>query len=488
MSPLFSPSRWYGLRVRSVLVLGIIAAGACERQPTALNPGDLSPRFAPGSDIPFTINVKDQSGVPVGNAFVRLVNGALTSTDLITNSNGTATVSLASGDYCVSVRMTPPSIMLEPVIAPAVIPPTLSDEVNGPPLRTDVAPVLFNKFGQTGFTASGWRDCLSRPPTKHLGGGTTLDAVLPPSAQYTLPLVAPDGQSLFQITDGLLQVVGYAFTPVSTRQLATGFTFPHDANFVDGFLQFVSVADRPSNPADVKALKFGVTAGEPFQVEFQQSVFDPATQRTINLTATLAAQTADLAGSDNLLDLLVAEPLYCRQDYVLYPRLTKFVSSNVGFMADANPAVQPGSTDLTVLLIPNRTVVAMELVVKGGDSYGVTFREDLSSSSRLVTDVSFTCDAAGNCSGATVKYSGGSGHVLFPFFRALGDGSAKATFFLTGLTDPNLAVTWAAKSSGEGIPLASKKNASAAFTTIAKVTGSSCPVQDSNDDKVFMGW
>lgn len=494
MSPLFSPSRWCNRRVPLSLSLSLIAVVACERHPIEAGPDAVSPQFAPGSPAPFAVFVKDQAGVAVEKAYVRLVDAAGKSTNLITDAGGAATTSLATGgDYCVSVRMTPQSIMLEPVIAPAQIPTDLSADVNGvppdnPALRTDVAPVLFNKFGQTNFSAGAWRDCLSRPPTKHNGSGTTLQVVLPPSAQYTLPLAAPDGRSLFLITDGLEQVAGYAVTPVSTRNLTGEYQFPNDAKFRDGFLQFVSVADRPDVPAELKTLKFGVTPLEPFQVEFQQSVRDARTGRIINLTATLKTQTAAAAGSDNELDLLVAEPLYCRQDYVEYRNLTKFISSNAGFMADANPDIGPGVKNLTAPLIPNRTVVAMELVVKGGDAYTVTFREDLSTSSRLVTDVSFSCNAAGDCSAGTVKYSGSSGHILFPFFRSLGDGTGKATFFLTGLSDPNAQVSWAAKATGEALPVASKKNASAAFTPIAEVRASSCPIQDSNDDKFFMGW
>jgi hypothetical protein len=158
-------------------------------------------------------------------------------------------------------------------------------------------------------------------------------------------------------------------------------------------------------------------------------------------------------------------------------------------MADPRD-VDPEGTDFSRVLLPNLTVTPLEVVVNGNQSFVASWREDLPGGGRNSSDLSFAC-VNGLCETTDQKTSGGSGHFVFAFYRPLplvGPTSAKATFFLTGLQSNHTTVTFNIKAGGETIPLASKKNTTSAFTLIPKPTDlTRCPVEDSNDDKFWMG-
>jgi hypothetical protein len=381
--------------------------------------------------------------------------------------------------------------MAEPVIVPDDVPAGLAAQL---PLATDVGPVLFTKFGPEPWTGTGMASCLTQMPTKHNGSSTTLEVALPPAAEYVLRLVGPDGLSLFDSNPNLQTVVGYAVTNFATNRRPGGFTF--DTDLENGFLQFVALAERPATPGVIPVLNYGFAIGQPVQIEFQQSSLIDVTigstteQRVLNFTATLPTFTA-VAGTDPLdLGQLIAEPLYCNQQFETFPKLKSFVSVNAGFMAEAN-LIDPGETTLTPLLLPRLDVIPVELVVKGDDQFTVSFREDLLGGSRNTSDLVFSC-VNGLCATQSQKTSGGSGHYIVSFFRTLSasEKTAKATLFLTGLTDPNDRVTYSAKGkgTGESIPVPSRKNTFASETRVQKPANPFCPVQDSNDDKFFIGF
>jgi hypothetical protein len=462
-------------------LLALAFAAACDNGPTDLRSPGFEPQMAPGGSTslaPLTVHVTDGTGANVAGAFVRVVAAAGLRTDLpLTDVNGNATATLPTGDYCVSVRLTPPSAMAEPVIVPDDVSAGMASEL---PKRTDLAPMVVTKNGAAAFTATGWADCLSKAPTKHNGSSTTIDVVMTPSAFFSLSLLGPNGQSLFQTNPNLDVIAGYAITAVPTgSRRPAGFSF--DPDLKDGFLQFVDLVARGPSPRD---LAFGVAPNQAFQVEFQQS--STIDGRTVNYTGTIHVDGGP-AGDNGTLGELIAEPLYCNQTYQTYPTLTSFASINFGYMADPR-AIVPGTSDLTRVLLPNLTVIPMEIVLAGNQSYTASFREDLVGGSRLTTDLSFTC-TADSCTETSQKTSGGSGHIIFAFFRPLSaTGKIKATLFLTGLTADNDVVTFAVKAAGtgEGVPQSSKKNATAAFVAISKPAGTSCPVRNSNDDKWFV--
>jgi hypothetical protein len=433
-----------------------------------------------GSPAPFTIVVKDGSGGNVQGAVARLVDADGNVITLApTGANGTQTSNALTGDYCVTVRLAPPSALAEPIIVPAAIPAGLAAEL---PLRTDVAPVVVTKTGFASWTASGLVNCLNTTPTKHNGSGTTIHVVLPASARLQMNLVGPDGQSLFDQHPNLTEVVGYFVSAVNTASKRPG-NVSFDPDLEDGFLQFVSRSARPvSGPAD--PLLFGLAPNQSGNVEVQHSTV--ASGRTLNYTATLPF-TAGAGGTLTVLqEQLFAEPLFCNQQFATFPQLDEIQSVNVGFMAD--PRVIANNLDLTRVLLPNLTVSPMELVVSLGEEYTVTYREDQAGGSRLTSDITFLCSAT-SCQTTGQKTSGGSGHIIFAFYRTIDANTAKATLFLTGLAANSARLTYSvkAKGTGEAIPIPSKKNAFAAETLINKPAGTSCPVQDSNDDKFFMG-
>lgn len=470
------------LRLLVVIGLGLAACDQPPLEPVAAGP-DLMPRFLTTAPVyPFSVAVT-AGGQPVEGAIFRLTHSTgFTITSGKTDAAGVATVNAPRADYCVTVRVVPVSIMAEPVVAPAVIPPTLAGELSG--LRKNLAPVTVDRFGNgVAFSPAVFQDCLANGPTKHSGNSTSLSVALPEAARYTLPLRGPDGQSLFAGNPGLQQIVGYAVTPVQTRHLAPEYMFSNDGAFFDGFLQSVSGQSRPADASAVVNLEFGVAPGSPVQIEYQQSVTQGG--RTINFTATLKEFMAGAAGPHTL-DALIAEPLYCSQHDVAFPGYTRFFSANFGYMADANPAIDANSTDLRTLLVSNLTVVPLELVVRLNESYTVSFREDPTSGGRTTSELSFAC-GADSCQRTGTKSPGGSGHVHFDFYRKLDANTAKATIFLTGVRNSS-SVSWQAKaSSNEAVPPASKSNTTSAFIAVPKPSSTTCLVQDSNDDKFFLG-
>jgi hypothetical protein len=499
MNPHLSSTLGRRSRWPSMLILAAtVVAGACDRAQDQLAPDALSPQFAPGGEAPFTVVVKDYLGDPVGGALVRLVDSNGNAQYLpATGVLGTYFANVATGKYCVSVQMLPVSAAVQPVIAPHAVPGDLPGQL---PLRTDLSPTIVSKNGVVTWTSDVWTDCVKKPPTNHAGSGTSLTVVLAKSYEHKLTLAGPDGKSLFASTPAPDAIVGWAASLLPRQTWPAGYEL--DPDLKDAFLQSVDIAQKPQSLSETPpVLKFGLAPGPgdpnplspttyvPFQIEFQQSATREG--RTVNFTATLKTVNETT---------LFAEPLYCNQKLDEYPTLAKFELVNYGYMAEARK-IEPGDKILTNVLLPSGTqaipssplnAVAMELRLVGNEAYTVSFREDFAGGGRNSTDVSFTCSGA-DCSPITQKTSGGSPHIVFAFSRelTLNSNLFKVTLFLTGLSKDHTSVTFAAKAAGTGeaipLPDRGKGKAQAAFTVVPKPkTLTSCPVEDSNDDKLSL--
>lgn len=467
--------------VLRLLVVAGLGLTACDRPPTEVLPGEgLDPRFAPGgTPVPIQVNVTGLGGA-VDGAVVHMIAADGTVYKSAPTVGGTTTVAdvPTGNDYCIVVRLAPPSALAEPVLAPATVPAGLKDEL---PLSSAHSPVLVNKFGNAvAWTANGWTSCLSRPPYKLSGPGATLNLVLPQSFQFIVNLVDPEGVSLFA-SHAIDEVVAYSITDLGNKK-RPGF----DPDLKDGFLQFVALSAR-TDPVDTRdIMRLGLAPGQDFNLEFQQVVTSVAGPN-INFTATVKGRAGASGTSETMQQPLHVEPLYCARTTETYPKLQKFVSVNYGYMADPNP----DKADLSKVLIANPTVALMELTVKGNEEFTVSFREDMIGGGRTTTDLTFTC-ANGICGTTSSKTSGGSGHILIPFYRTLDVATlqAKATLFLTGTDPSHVSLTFSAKSKGgEAIPVPDRKNSSASQTPYpdAPVAGSRCNVLESNDDKFWFG-
>lgn len=436
-------------RVRSyaplAVVTGLALLGlACASEPSPTDPHDGSAALvAAASPLTVTVYAPD-GGTPVAQATVRAygygadgVFGAVATAT--TDGAGVAILDVAPGDYCVSARTAPDGWQALNIVTP----PQQLVSYAAPPAV--YGPVVRARREYVPFSPGAFRYCYEELPVRVGNRGASETVRLAPPFQVLPEILDLQGQPLSGVDV-------FAVLPVDV---------PWGPELPPGVKRaFLSTYDRTASPANVV-----VSQGAPYALEFQQS-YGP-----FNITGTAKGTAGNGGGTAAF--AMEAAPLLCRQTLETFPAGgtgVDFTKVNYGYHASLG-------------LLPDPTVVALQLVHWGDGPVTVTLRTDLPQG-RWTTTVDYVC-ADGTCGDAVKKFSGGNTEDVYVYHMSKPDGSVKTTVVLTQIPPDHVRVLFAAKSPGDAIPLSSRNVASDAFFEVQRPAW--CVIEESNDDKWAVG-
>lgn len=384
-----------------------------------------------------------------------------------TGANGKVTFDLPSGNYCISVRVVPPGWRGLNLVAPAETPdfdfmaPQYGPVVSVPSAQNSAMQTSSNPAFAP-FTAAHFTRCYTHLPVPHGSQGTFVEVQL--DEPFILNPVILDLNG-----DPLPGINVYAVMPVDVP-----WNDPANPDIRTAFFSFVARTTSNGEAATATAMALlGVAPGSSYALEFQQVL--PGSP--FNITGTVKNMTADPDGGSQAFSIEAA-PLLCEQTLHEFPGRAQgidFLRANFGYHAIPVEASEA--------LVPDPSIVAIQLVHDGDGPVTVTFRTDLPNG-RLTTTVDYTCED-GECSAASVKTPGKNGQSVEVFHMAKDDGTIKTTLVLLDVPAGHERVLWAARSPGDKIPLTARNPATDAFFIID--TPALCVIEESNDDKWAVG-